>query len=148
MEPPVRHILEHLCDVELENQQGRRRVLPGKGRIGEHLASGEGAVFGPVLNGIVNWDLLQEAGEHHCGFNILGEIKTDDRARILFDTLGYMTREDGENIARWSLTGSVVFDTDARQYLWMNDIVGVWQGLYDMGAFRHSYRIYTQRSMG
>jgi hypothetical protein len=148
MEPPVRHVLEHLADVELENQQGRRRVFPGKGRIGEHLASGEGAVFGPVLNGIVNWDLLQEEGEHHSGFNILGQIETDDRGKILFNALGYTTRENGENVARWSLTGSVIFNTEDRQYLWLNNIVGVLQGLYDMGSFRHSYRIYMQRSMG
>ena len=148
MEPPVRHMLEHLADVELENQQGRRRVFPGKGRIGEHLASGEGAVFGPVLNGIVNWDLLQEAGEHHSGFNILGQIETDDRGKILFNDLGYMTRENGENVARWSLTGSVIFNTEDRHYLWLNNIVGVLQGLYDMGSFRHSYRIYIQRSTG
>ncbi len=142
---PARQILEHLCDVELENQQGRKPVTSRKGKVGAYLVSGEGAVFGPNLNGIVQWDLTQEVDDHRCGFTLMGEIITDDRESIRFDTLGYIKRGEGDEASRYQLTGSVIFETDSNEYRWMNDVLGAWQGYYDMGSFRHSYRIYIQR---
>ena len=144
-EAPARQILEHLCDVELENQQGKKPVISRKGKVGEYLVSGEGAVFGANLNGYVQWDLTQEVEDHRCGFALMGEIVTDDTARIRFDTLGFMKRGVDHDASRYQLTGSVYFETDSSKYRWLNDFLGVWQGYYDMGSFRHSYRIYTQR---
>jgi len=142
---PASQILEHLCDVEFENQQEKKPVISRKGKVGEYLMSGEGSVFGPNLNGIVQWDLSQEVDDHHCGFTIMGEIITDDRDSIRFDTLGYIKRGEGDESSRYQLTGSVIFETDSNKYRWMNYVLGVWQGYYDMGSFRHSYRIYIQR---
>ena len=142
---PAGQILEHLCDVEFENQQGKKPVISRKAKVGEYLVSGEGAVFGANLNGVVQWDLTQEVDDHHCGSTLMGEILTDDRASIRFDTLGYMKRGEGDEASRYQLTGSVIFETGSYNYLWMNNVLGVWQGYYDMGSFRHSYRIYIQR---
>ena len=142
---PARQTLEHLCDAEFENQQGKKPVISRKGKVGEYLVSGEGAVFGANLNGVVQWDLTQEVDDHRCGFSLMGKILTDDGAGIRFDTLGFMKRGSGAEASRYQLTGSVIFETEANQYRWINDTLGVWQGYYDMGSFRHSYRIYIQR---
>lgn len=144
-ESPAGQRLEHLCDVELENQQGKKPVISRKGKLGEYLVSGEGAVFGANLNGYVQWDLTQEIADDRCGFSLMGEIVTEDRASIRFDTLGFIKRGVGDEPSRYQLTGSVLFQTGSNKYGWLNDVLGVWQGFYDMGSFRHSYRIYIQR---
>jgi hypothetical protein len=146
---PANQFLEHLCDVELENVQGKKPVISRKGKVGEYLVSGEGAVFGANLNGTVQWDLTQEADELRTGFTLMGEIVTDDSARIRFDTLGFMKRGESDGAimpSRYQMTGSIYFETDSSKYLWLNNVLGVWQGYYDMASFRHSYRIYIQRT--
>jgi hypothetical protein len=123
-------------------------VISKKGKVGEYLVSGEGAVFGANLNGYVQWDLTQEVDDLRCGFTLMGEIVTDDRARIRFDALGFMKRGESDGVimpSRYEMTGSVYFETESSKYLWMNKVLGVLQGYYDMASFRHSYRIYTQR---
>ena len=103
---PANQILEHLCDVELENVQGKKPVISRKGKVGEYLISGEGAVFGANLNGLIQWDLTQEVDDLRCGFSLVGEIKTDDGARIRFDTLGFMKRGKSEGAvpSRYQMT--------------------------------------------
>jgi hypothetical protein len=136
--------LELLMDMELENRQGAGRTIQAQAKIGDFLAGGEGAVFGPRINGIVHWDLYQEQGEFVCGSNLRGSIKTDDGYQISFDSIGNMIRPDLARPTFWFTTASVSFTTDSQLYKWLNNSLAVLQGRYDMGSNRHSYRIFTQ----
>lgn len=138
--------LQHLCNMELENRQGIARAIPDRGRLGEYLGSGEGAVFGQAINGIVHWDLFQEPGEFVCGSNLRGIIKVDDGSLITFDALGHLMRPDIAKPTEWVMTASIYFETDAQHYSWLNNVLAVLQGGFDMGAFRHSYVVYSQVS--
>lgn len=136
--------LEHLFDMELEYRQGMARVLTDRGKLGEYLGSGEGAVFGSNVNGIVLWDLFEEQGEFLCGSNLRGVIKTDDGAQISFDSIGYFMRPEIARPTEWVATASVNLRTDAPRYSWLNTVLVVLQGTFDMGNYRHSYRLFTQ----
>ncbi len=136
--------LEHLFDMELEYRQGMARVLTDRGKLGEYLGSGEGAVFGSNINGTVLWDLFEEQGEFICGSNMRGIIKTDDGAQITFDSIGYFMRPEIARPTEWVATASVNFKTDAGRYSWLNTVLALSQGTFDMGNFRHSYRFFSQ----
>ena len=136
--------LQHFCDMELENRQGIPRAIPGRGRLGEYLGSGEGAVFGQAVNGIVLWDLFQEHGEFLCEANLRGIIKVDDGAQISFDALGHLMRPEMSKPTEWFMTASVRFKTDARHFYKLNNLLAILHGKYDMGANWHSYHIFTQ----
>lgn len=136
--------LELLMDMELENTQGADRTIQTQAKIGEFLAVGEGAVFGPHINGIVLWELYQEQGEFVCGSNLRGSIKTDDGSQISFDSIGNMIRPDIARPTFWFTTASVTFTSDSGPHKWLNNSLGVLQGRYDMGSNRHSYRIFAQ----
>ena len=136
--------LELLMDMELENVQGAGRTSQAQAKMGDFLAGGEGAVFGPRINGIVLWELFQEQGEFVCGSNLRGSIKTDDGFQISFDSIGNMVRPDLAKPTFWFTTASVTFTSDSGPYQWLNNTLGVLQGRYDMGSNRHSYRIFAQ----
>ena len=136
--------LEHLMDMALENSQGVGRVVADRARIGDFLAAGEGAVFGPRVNGIVRWDLYQDQGEFTCGSNMRGIIKTDDGAQIEFEALGYMLKANRAQPMVWYTTASMRFETEAHSYSWIKDVLGVLQGKFDMGINSHSYRVFAQ----
>jgi hypothetical protein len=136
--------LEHLFDMELEYHQGKEKVYPEGGKLGDYLGSGEGAVFGPVINGVVHWDLFEEQDEFICGSNLRGIIKTDDGFQITFESVGYFMRPDMSDPTNWVTSASVHFQAEAGPYAWLNNILAIWQGVFDMGSFRHSYRVYSQ----
>jgi len=136
--------LEHLFDMELEYRQGMKPVYSDRGKLGEYLGSGEGAIFGPKINGIVRWDLYEEEDQRLCGSNLRGMFKTDDGATIKFDSVGFFLRPDRSLPTRWLTSASVNFATDDPLYRWLNDVLGIWHGVFDMGTYRHSYRVFAQ----
>ncbi len=136
--------LEHLFDMELEYRQGMAKVFPDSGKLGDYLGSGEGAVFGSKINGVVRWDLFEEQGEILCGSNLRGTITTDDASQITFDSVGYFMRPDMSRPTYWVASASVHFQTEAGPYSWLNDDLSLWHGVFDMGTFRHSYRVFSQ----
>lgn len=138
--------LVFLFDLALEHRQGMQRASPGRGELGEYLSSGEGSAFGPRLNGIVRWDLFQEEDPFCRRANLRGFIKTDDAARIEFDALGYYKHMAQAQPTLWNAVAAVRFETDARQYTWLNAVLGLWHGEFDMGSLRHDYRVYAQGS--
>ena len=136
--------LQHFCDMELENRQGAARAFPDRGRLGEYLGSGEGAVFGQAVNGTVLWDLFQEQGEFVCEANLRGIIKVDDGAQITFEAIGHLIRPEMSKPTEWFMTSSVRFKSDARHFYKLNSLLAILHGKYDMGINRHSYHIFTQ----
>jgi hypothetical protein len=55
--------------------------------------------------------------------------------------LGFFRRPDeGEHILQNS--SGVSFVTDDDRYQWLTDMMGVWEGEFDMKSYRHIYQIY------
>jgi hypothetical protein len=136
--------LEHLFDIELQYQQGMAAVTSSENKIGHYLGSGDGAVKGPKLQGAVRWDLSEEQGEPVCRSNLRGLIETNDGAQINFDTMGFFMRPNKSNPQKWNATAAVHFNTTDRRYEWLNTALAVWEGEFDMGSYRHHYKVYIR----
>jgi hypothetical protein len=72
---------------------------------------------------------------------LFGIITTDDGGEIEFDSMGFFRRPDeGEHI--WQNSSGVSFESDDDRYQWLTEIMGVWDGEFDMKAYRHRYQIF------
>ena len=134
--------LQPAFTIELTYKKGKARILTDPGRVGEYLGSGEGMIKGDLLNGRVHWDLFEKVEEIICESNLRGLIETEDGATIQFDTLGFFRRPTRPEDNIWVNASAVTFHTDDARYTWLNEITGIWQGTFDMAAYRHSYQVY------
>ena len=39
------------------------------------------------------------------------------------------------------------FETTAETYTWLNTVLAVWDGEFDMTTYRHRYHVYTSSAM-
>jgi hypothetical protein len=136
--------LEPLFEVELQYQPGMEAVTSPEGRLGEYLGSGDGTVKGPNIQGTVRWDLYEVTGEVRCQTNFAGVIDTDDGAEIRFDAQGFGMVPDGSKPHEWHMANAGQFDTQDEHYAWLNTVLALWDGEFDMETYRHRYRIYTR----
>jgi hypothetical protein len=100
-------------------------------------------VNGPRLQGRIRWDLYERVGEVRCETNFTGVIEADDGAQIRFDTMGYGMVPDRSNPHRWHMVAAVQFDTTSTKYAWLNTVLAVWNGEFDMATYRHRYQVYA-----
>jgi hypothetical protein len=128
--------------IELAYKKGKPQVLAEPGRVGDYLGSGEGTIKGDRVNGRVQWDLFEKVEEIVCESNLRGLIETEDGATIQFDTLGFFRRPTRPEDNIWMNTSAVTFHTNDPRYTWLNEIAGIWQGTFDMAAYRHSYQVF------
>ena len=130
-----------LFEVRMQYRQSQTPISL-EGRVGEYIGSGDGGVMGKRIQGHIVWDLFEKVGDDVCDAHFSGVIITDDGAEIRFNTLGFFRPpSDGSNI--WRQTASVVFTTDSPEYHWLTETVGVWDGEFDMGKYKHHYHVYT-----
>ncbi len=134
--------LEHLFEVRLMYQEGKPAVSMD-GKVGEYVGSGEGTVTGSRINGIVHWTLFESQQETACESNLFGIITTEDGAEIRFDTMGFFLRPYKDKPKLWVTSAAVSFETDDERYAWLNPLLGVWEGTFDMGSYKHHYQAYT-----
>lgn len=151
--------LGHLFDAELRYQPGMEVVVPAEGREGDLIGSGDGTVTGEKLRGKIRWSMFSadcvyplvqagvmlSPGQHLCTTNPGGVIETDDGAQIWFDARGYGLR--GYEASRphlWHLTMALQFSTTDERYLWLNTILGVWEGEFDENTAHAHYQAYAQ----
>ncbi len=131
----------HLFEMNLEYRQDKAPVSKDS-KVGEYIGSGEGVVRGRI-NGTVHWSLFEAQSAVFCASNLFGIITTDDGAEIKFDTMGFFRRPDeGSHI--WQNSSGVSFETDDERYQWLKDVMGVWEGEFDMKAYRHKYQVYAK----
>jgi hypothetical protein len=136
--------LEHLFEMELQfRQELTSRPSPIDG-IGEYVGSGDGIINGPRIHATVCWDLWEQQGETLCRSSLTGVIETHDEAKIQFDSRGFFIKPDQSNPNRWITTASVHFNTAEHHYEWLNRILAVWVGEFDMETYRHRYQAYAQ----
>lgn len=136
--------LKHLFDIELLFRWEMPPVTSREARTGEYIGNGEGRIKGPRICGTVLWDLFEEREETLCRSSLVGEIETDDGAQIHFDSRGFFIKPDQLNPNRWITSASVHFDTADPRYKWLNTLLAVWEGEFDMDKGRHHYQAYAR----
>ena len=137
--------LEVLFEIELQYVQQFSDAAAVAGRVGEYIGSGKGSVMGPRIQGEVSrWDLYEDVSEVVCRSNLSGVIETNDGAIINFDTMGFFKVPDKSQPQQWITTAGVNFTTDDERYGWLNDVLGIWEGTFNMETYRHHYQVYTR----
>lgn len=128
--------MEKLFDIQLQYKPDMTQVTSPEGRLGKHLGSGDGTVIGEKLKGGVRWDIYEKGGvvtgEKRCQTNITGLIVTDDGSTIQFDSVGFGMVPDSSQPNKWSMAATRNFNTSAETYLWLNNVLAVWKGDFDM----------------
>jgi hypothetical protein len=115
-----------------------------EGKVGEYIGSGEGTVVGSEVNGTVHWTLFEGQNERVCQSNLFGVISTADGAEIKFDSMGLFMIPDREKPHLWKTSAGVSFGTDNENYLWINSLLGVWEGEFDSKSYRDHYHGYAR----
>lgn len=134
---------EQLFEAKLRYRREMPRVTSSGGSVGEYLGSGDGTLEGPKIRGTVRWDFFEEQGETLCRSGLVGVIETDDKVRIPFESIGFFLRPDKSRPDRWISSAAVRFDAQGERYGWLNAVLVVWEGEFDMGTYRHRYRAYA-----
>ena len=139
--------LERQFTVRLQYEEDEPPVsLDGK--VGAYVGSGVGVVQGPRLQGSIQWSLFEKQGEALCPSNLFGLITTNDSAEIRFDAMGFFLRADLNRPHQWRTTAAVHFVTIDPCYAWLDDILGVWEGQFDIQTYRHHYSVYASLKQG
>lgn len=166
-EAPIqdRTILEHLFDVEWCTSPDADVAVAAEGREGALIGSGEGSVAGPALSGRIRFSFYsaecpydpgflaeaglswEEIGDHVCKINPAGLIEADDGARVQFEVKGFGLRL-ASRAPRWSLTAGVRLLSDDERHLWLNELVGLWEGEFNEETGIARYRVWARRPPG
>ena len=134
-------LIEELFEMELLYRQGMEKATTFTDPVRKYLGSGDGNVTGEYMRGTVRWDLFEQQGETACDAHFTGIIETDDGAAIHFYATGYFKRPESGSI--WRLSAGALFETEDARYQWLTAKPTIWEGEFDMSAYRHRYRVYT-----
>lgn len=136
-------VLERLFEIELHFRAEMSPVVAPEGRHGELVGSGDGKVHGSAVRGKIKWSNFETVGERLCGMYPAGVIETDDGATIRFEANGYALRKGPPDSSRsWKVAGAMRFDTHDRQYAWLGEQLGIWEGEFDESTGEANWRIY------
>lgn len=141
--------LEYLCAMELsyreESLYQRNFVLvrPYGSEEGSAYGEGDGIVSGPRLQGQVRW--VNHPHRRSDGVMLPdahGVIMTEEGAAILFSLQGrtFFAQGQGQQLL------TVLFETDAEAYHWLNTTVCILEGVIDSERPHMRARIYACHS--
>lgn len=136
-----RSSIEHLFDAELQHT-GDVEMSPMGPKDGELVGGGEGEALGPVVTGKLRWSLYENTTPLGCSMQLPGEITTDDGALIQFEARGQAMVPNDEMPSHWRVGGAFRFQTKDQRYLWLNTVLALWLGDFDMNTGRALYRLY------
>ena len=141
--------LEHICDMELSYREvpltGGKFVLvrPYGGEEGTGYGEGDGTVSGQRIKGRVRWaNHPHRRSDGSMLPDAHGIIVTNDQAVILFSFQGRTVFEAG--MGKQLL--SVLFESDAEPYRWLNSTLCVLEGIIDGERLSMRARVYACRS--
>jgi len=134
--------LAQLFDAELQYRADMAAVVSPEGRTGRLLGSGDGHISGPRITGRIRWSIFEEQGAGECKTNIAGFIETDDGSRIGIETRGFGVVPDPARPNQWRMNAAIQFKAGGK-YAWLQSVLAVWHGSFDMDTGRHSYHAYT-----
>jgi hypothetical protein len=107
------------------------------------FGGGDGRVRGERLSGTVEW--LNAPTFRKDGVllpNVRGLIKTEDGARVRYETQGYSYVVPDRPPNFRSIVASVRFYSKAEQYQWLNTLVGLEEGIINVANGRIVTRVY------
>jgi hypothetical protein len=133
--------LEHLFDAHLQYQPAMAPIAAdGEGQL---VGSGDGEVQGERVRGALRWTLFEGPGELVCAMNPELAIDTHDGASIVIAGRGYAHRAS-PNDQRWRVAATLLFTAKDERYAWLDGALGIWEGEFDSGEHRASYRAFVQ----
>jgi len=133
-----------LFDAELQYRPDMAAVVSPEGRTGQLLGSGDGQISGPRIKGRIRWSIFEDQGAGECKTNIAGFIETDDGSRIGIETRGFGVVPDALRPNHWRMGAAIQFKAEGK-YAWLESVLAVWDGSFDMDTGHHSYHAYTGR---
>ncbi len=136
--------LEQLFDAELQYRPEMAPVVSAEGRTGRLLGSGDGQIRGARIKGRIRWSIFEDQGAGECKTNIAGFIETDDGSRIAMETRGFGVVPDSARPSHWRMSAAIQFKAEGK-HAWLQSVLAVWDGSFDMDTGRHSYRAYSSR---
>lgn len=137
--------LEYLCDVALAHQEnplyGGKSVLirPYGSEEGTAYGEGDGTFTGPRLQGKARWvNHPHRRSDGNMVPDTHGVIVTDDGAAIHFRFQGrtFFEQQTGKQLLHIS------FEAEDERYRWLNQTIGVLEGLVDARTLRMRARVY------
>src|SRR6266498_3664853 len=117
-------------------------MCTGRFQRRKNLGSGNGTVKGSGIDGEVNWSNYEiTIREGLCKLQIPGIIKTVEGSEIRFEARR-MAISDESQSSKWHVAGAFYFDTKSRKYLWLNLLLGIYEGEFDMNSAHAAYRVF------
>lgn len=108
--------LTAVAELTLNHRPDQSKVIPdGEPVFGNYLGSGDGAATG-VLSGRIGWDLYEDQTRTNAHPTLFRGLIEKDGKSHPFEIVGVFTPEPAhgpEELQRWSLSGAIVFETDA-----------------------------------
>ncbi len=134
--------MEHLFDLELEHT-GKVELAPQGAKEGALVGGGEGSALGPRVKGQLRWTLYENSTQEGCTMQLPGEIVTEEGARISFEGQGHAIVPNQGEPSKWKVGGAFRFRTEDGRYGWLNAVLALWEGEFDMSTGRARYRLYA-----
>lgn len=139
-----RNVMEHLFDAELRHT-GKVKLEPRGPKEGRLVGGGEGTALGPRIKGKLRWSLYENHAPGGCTMQLPGEIETEDGAKIHFEGQGHAIVPDKDTPSRWKVAGAFRLEAKDARYEWLNGVLALWEGDFDMSTGKARYRLYISR---
>jgi hypothetical protein len=121
--------LGKMCSMDLSYTDGFHLIRPYDGESGLGWGVGTGTVSGDRVRGTARWsNHPTRRGDGAMLPAVRGVIETEDGAEVVFDLAGrtVFVDRDGVSVGRQLLL--CLFESEDRDYLWLNDSVCVVEG--------------------
>ena len=123
--------LEPLCHLAMRYDEGAW-TRPFGGEEGAGFGTGEGAITGDVLRGVLRWANAPRRREDGVWTpNLRGVIRTEDGAEILTSIHGQSVQEDSPAGLRRAILARVELLAEDDRYRWLNTSFVVGEGEID-----------------
>ncbi|MEW5975827.1 MAG: hypothetical protein AB1898_08470 [Acidobacteriota bacterium] len=133
--------MEHLFGATLKHTD-KADISPNSPIEGALTGGGEGTVRGQ-LNGRIRCSLYENSTRQSCTMQIPGQILTEDSATISFQGQEHAIVPDSKLPSPWKVGGAFRSQTEDKRYVWLNSILALWVGDFNMDSVEAHHRFYV-----